>query len=515
MTGVIPRPARARPGAGRLATAGSWRVRADDRLAHVADVVRDLLRPHVRDRLVDAGADHELTLLPADAATVPAAVGVPPGGVPTDETYRLTVTADGITCRAATETGAFRAATTAVQLLATGAGELPAQELLDGPRYAWRGLMIDPARGFVPAADVRRLIDLAALYKLNVLHLHLTDDEGWRIELPGLRRLTAGAAHYTAAEYGELQRYAAQRHVTIVPEIDLPGHCRALRDAFPGLPVPPAPPDAAAVLAGADGHARFHPPLDLTDPATGRLVERILAGLCALTAGPFVHIGTDEAIGMTERAFTEAVTRLRAIVREHGKQPLGWQESARAGVDPRDIGQFWFTPMSDAPGDGDGDAAAAALRDFFGRTADDLPRLVAGGARVLLSPQSHCYLDRPYDPATVPADQRDAVSGLGFPDYPPETVERLAAWDPTGYGIPAGQTAGIEATLFGESVDGLDGLTTLLLPRLPAIAETAWSGSAPDWPEYRVRLAGHAAVWRDRGLRFFASTEIPWPPAAG
>ena len=519
MNTAIPRPTQMQPGTGRLVTCGTWRVRSDDRLAQLADVVRDLLRPHLDERLLGDGADHEITLQIAGESVAPAPMGVAPTGAPVDETYRLTVAEHGITCRAATETGLFRAATTALQLLAGGPGELAAQEITDNPAYAWRGVMIDPARGFVPAAEVYRLIDLLALYKLNVLHLHLTDNEGWRIELPGLPELTAaGTPHYTTREYGELQQYAARRHVTIVPEIDLPGHCLALRQAFPELAVAPTPPEAAAVLRGTGDHVQFHPPLDLTDPDTEKLVERILAALCGVTAGPFVHVGADEALGLPEESYVHAVTRLRAIVRERGKQPIGWQESARAGTDARDIGQFWFTlSMATAPDPGDAvpdmpAAAAHALVEFFQNTAHDLPRLIDSGARVLLSPQSHLYLDRPYQRATIPAEQRDTIGTLGFPYYPGRTLEQLAAWDPAGYGISDDQIAGIEATLFGESVGSVDDLTALLLPRLPAIAEIAWSGSAPAWSEYRGRLAAHATVWRDRSLRFFASTEVPWPP---
>ncbi|MFD0685955.1 family 20 glycosylhydrolase [Actinomadura fibrosa] len=516
---LIPFPAHLHPTAGVPPVAGTWHVRADAPLAALTEVVRELLRPHLGKRLVTEHGDSELRLtlgaVPAGTGTL----GVPPSGEPADETYRLAVTEQGIVCRANSVEGAFRAATTAAQALA-GGEDLACLEVADAPRYAWRGLMVDPARGFVTAAELRRLIDLAALYKLNALHLHLTDNEGWRIELPGLPQLTAGdSPFYTVRQYRDLQAYAAERFVTLIPEIDLPGHCKALRAAFPDLPAAAAP-GAASQVRTLGEHVQFHPPLDLADPATAAIVERVLAEMCALTSGPYVHIGADEAMGMAEEDFSHAVRTLRALVREHGKHPLAWQESARAGVTSHDIAQYWFAPsMMSSTGASQSPSSVAldvsdddmrAVREFFNRTAGDLDRIVTGGGRVLLSPQSHLYLDRPYVRTTAPTEQADLADRLGFPFYPPETLQELASWDPAVYGIPEAQVAGIEATLFGETVGGFDDLTTLLLPRLPAIAETAWSGSPPSWPEHRSRLADHASLWRDRGLRYFASEEIPW-----
>ncbi|MGZ2355754.1 beta-N-acetylhexosaminidase [Streptomyces sp. 372A] len=521
MNAVIPH-ADARPSspAGTLPAAGSWRVRAaDPALTEVAATVRALLAPHLPD--APGAAPGELVLGLDEVVSAPP-LGLAPGGAadPVDEGYRLRVDADGITCRGRTPAGVFRGATTALQLIATArvTGGLPFQELTDAPRYAWRGLMVDPARSFLTPDEVRRIIDLAALYKLNVLHLHLTDNEGWRVELPGMPELTPrGSEFYTASEFRALQEYAARRFVTVVPEIDLPGHCATFRAAVPGLPPAPAP-------AGLADRFPFVPPLDLTDGATRTAVARVLTELCALTTGPYVHIGADEAFGATPESFDASVRVLRALVRELGKRPVAWQESSRAGAGPEDIAQYWVdVEMMDLPDTAEGLAARpelvaagrtveiiAALKRFFAPTDDDLRRTVEGGGRVLLSPQSHLYLDRPYAPEFAPPGQSAEAARLGFDAYRPLGIRHTAAWDPGAYAVPDANVAGVEATVFAEKFRGFEDVSVLLLPRLASVAEAAWCGRAPEWAEYRERLAHHARVWTERGLPYFASTEVDW-----
>ncbi|MCX5086294.1 family 20 glycosylhydrolase [Streptomyces sp. NBC_00401] len=558
MNAVIPSPTgQAAQGAGSLAAAGPWHVRADRSLGEVADTVRSLLAPHLGARLLPDGDPREHSseiVLTLDTTGVPLArtVGVAPSGTaePADEAYALTIGADGITCRARTPEGVFRAATSAAQLLLTTPpdGAIEALQLRDAPHYAWRGLMIDPARSFVTPDEVRRVIDLAALYKLNVLHLHLTDNEGWRLAVPSLPALTAGAdasgpdvsdpdasdsdvsapgvsdpdastapAFYSADEYRALQAYAARRFVTIVPEIDLPGHCATLRAALPDLPPAPAP-------EGLADRFPFVPPLDLADAATHSAVSAVLADVCALTDGPFVHIGCDEAVGITADAFKVAVRELRGITRKFGKRPVAWQEASRAGSGPEDIAQFWVdVPMMDLPASAEEFAArpelaasgmtmeiASALRTFFAPSDHDVERVLADGGRLLLSPQSHLYLDRRYSAEVTPPGQTEAAARLGFPHYLPRDVRHTASWDPASHGIPDESVAGVEATLFGETLRGIDDLTTLLLPRLGSVAETAWSGRPPLWAEYRGRIARHAPFWRERGLVHFAAEDVPW-----
>jgi hexosaminidase len=383
--------------------------------------------------------------------------------------------------------------------------------------------MLDPARCFLTPDEVCRIIDLAALYKLNVLHLHLTDNEGWRLEIPSAPSLTAhqgGSAaksFYTVEEYRSLQEYAARRHVTVIPEIDLPGHCAALRAALPTLPPAPAP-------EGLAGRFPFTPPLDLTDSDTHAAVSAVLADVCALTEGPFVHIGADEAVGVTDECFAASVRELREMVRKFGKRPVAWQESSRAGVAPGGIVQYWVdVEMMELPDTPEGlaerpELVAAgytldfirALKRFFAPTDHDVERILAGGGRVLLSPQSHLYLDRPYAADITPPQSAEKVAQLAFPGYRPRDIRHTSSWEPSAHRIPDDRIAGVEATLFAERLQGIDDVTTLLLPRLGSVAEAAWSGRAPAWDEYRVRLGRHARMWRERGLTHFPATDVPW-----
>ncbi|MFD8430341.1 family 20 glycosylhydrolase [Streptomyces coelicoflavus] len=536
MNAVIPAPAHPAThahvhAAGQgPAAAGPWHLRSDPGLAQVEETVRALLEPHLGARLLPATSDEPGPVLRLAFGRTPPpprhTLGVAPGGtpVPVDESYGLTVGPDGITCRARTAVGAFRAAVTALQLIALADpdGALEPQDLSDAPHYAWRGLLVDPARDFIDPDGLRRIIDLAALYKINVLHLHLTDNEGWRIETPSSPALTAQGrsekgAFYSAEEYAALQEYAARRHITVVPEINLPGHCAALRAAVPGLPDAPAP-------EGVAGRFPYVPPLDLADRRTRTVVRGVLEDVCAMTTGPFVHIGGDEAVGITDESFALAVHELRALVRGLGKRPVGWQETARAGVTEEDLAQYWVDPeMMDLPATADDLAErpdllaagftpelVAAMRRFFAPSADDLQRVLAGGGRVILSPQSHLYLDRRYAAAVVPAERAEDAARLGFPSYRPRDVRHTAAWDPAAHGIAEDRVAGVEATVFGESLQSIDDLTTMLLPRLASVAETAWSGRPAAWETHRAALARHGRLWQERRLAYFPATDVPW-----
>jgi hexosaminidase len=511
---------------GRGGRASRWCVEAaDPELSAAASVGCELFEPHLdvasalasrRDR--DEGWRVELRLddHSAGSSDVPE-VDDDLG----DESYAIEVGEREIRCSARTVAGAFRGLVTVGQLLAFG--ELAPRRLEDRPTWTWRGLMLDPARHFVAPADLRRVIDLAALYKLNVLHLHLTDNEAWRIAIPGRPELTAAGEHYSVEEYRELQDYANARHVTIIPEIDLPGHCAALVHARPELRTLALDSRFERMIEKMGSAAAMRGPIDLGDPATADVVRSILRALCEMTSGPYVHVGGDEAMGMPDRDFHGAMRSLRAMVRDAGKVPYGWQESARAGLAPGDIAQFWIDPSMmafDAMEEFVTTPAGAALgfdredvetlRSSFAPTGEDLERIVAAGGRVVLSPVSHVYLDRPYAAGSIPAEQAEQVAHLGFPTYPPASVEDAAAWDPAALGVPADQLLGVEATLFGETLRSFEDLTALLLPRLAAVADTAWTGTPPLWSEHRRRLARHGRLWKERGLTYLASTEVDW-----
>nr|WP_307871754.1 beta-N-acetylhexosaminidase [Micromonospora sp. U21] len=410
------------------------------------------------------------------------------------EGYRLAVTRDGVTITAVTSSGLFHGAQTLRQLLppaiespvpVTERWALPGGTITDAPRFPYRGAMLDVARHFFAVEDVLRVVDHLARYKLNHLHLHLTDDQGWRIAVDSWPRLTTvgGATevgggpsgHYTKADYQRIVSYAAARHVTVVPEIDLPGHTNSALVAYPELaPDKVAPPPYTGTEVGFSY-------VDPTDERTYDFIADVLGEVAALTPGPWLHIGGDEAFKVKGEVYTGFIERTQRIVADTGKTVVGWHQLAPAAHLDGRVLQWWGT-------NGEDPATLDAVRR---------------GARLILSPGNHAYLDMKYDPDT-PVGQDWA----GLID-----VRRAYDWDPGSHvtGVPDTAVLGVEAPLWTESVTSLAEIEFMLMPRLPAIAELGWSARAThDWVGFRDRLAGHGARWAAAGITFHRAPEVPW-----
>jgi hexosaminidase len=427
----------------------------------------------------------------------------PTGDGPADERHSLTVAADQVVLRAAEPVGVARGLTTLLQLAAAtpsaDASEilLPGGRLLDAPRYAWRGLSLDLARRFFTADEVRRVIDLLALYKLNVLHLHLTDDQGWR--LPPAGGGEPDAAFYTAEDLRALVAYAADRFVTVVPEVDMPGHASALMRMRPEL---------NSGRNGQPGAAWLDPEV----PATLPVVADVLTGVAEMFPGPYLHIGGDEPWGMPRELYESYIRWVRDVVRSLGKRPLGWQESARAGLGPDDTVQYWlspgtaFAPTLSAERRAKIDADIALARR-------DVETAVTASVPMIVSPQSHCYFDVPYaEPSADPA-QANRQGRVGLRIYAPMTVGQSFDWEPAealGVGRAA-HVAGVEAAIWSETISDFGDLSFLLLPRLPGVAHKAWSDpQAATWADHRERLAGHGRLWAQDDLTYFRTSAVSW-----
>jgi hexosaminidase len=466
---------------------------------------------------IEHTAGNELAGFPPPAGLAPS------GGDAADERYSLLIDADQVTVRAAGPAGIARGLTTLLQLAATasagtapeeGSGEvrLPAARIVDAPRYAWRGLSLDVARTFFTPEEIRRVIDLLELYKLNVLHLHLTDDQAWRLPMgrppsdPG-----SGEPFYRLEDLRALAAYAADRFVTIVPEVDTPGHATALLRLHPELATGRNEVDYE-ILPGHPRHATW---LDPELPATFGMMEQVLAGLAAIFPGPYLHIGADEPRGMPDDLYVAYVQRLRRLIRALGRRPLGWQESARAGLRPDDVIQFWLTGFELPP---DAPPRVRAQAEMELALADrDVEAVVAASVPVIVSPLPFCYLDVPYaEPSADPA-QADRQSRLGLRVYASKPVDASFGWEP-GEALGSGrgaQVAGVEAAIWAETITGFDDLCFLLLPRLPGVAHKAWSAPPPagqpdGWPAHRGRLARHGRLWAADGLEYFRSSAVDW-----
>ncbi|MEU5941565.1 family 20 glycosylhydrolase [Micromonospora sp. NPDC047548] len=441
---------------------------------------------------------------PVDATPDAVRAVAAPGGATPDavdagalggEGYRLDVTPTEVRITAGTATGLHHGVQTLRQLLPAAIESpspvaapwvVPGGMIVDGPRFPYRGAMLDVSRHFFGVADVLRVIDHLARYKLNHLHLHLTDDQGWRIAVNSWPALaTVGGAtevgggpggFYTGADYRRIVRHAARRHITVVPEVDLPGHTNAALTAYPELaPDRIAPPPYTGTEVG----------FSYVDPASERtydFVADVLGEVAALTPGPWLHIGGDEAFKVKGEAYTGFVERAQRIVAGTGKTVIGWHQIAPAGHAEGRVLQWWGT-------NGDDPVVAEAVRR---------------GARLILSPANHAYLDMKYAP-----DTPIGHDWAGLID-----VRRAYEWDPGAHvaGVPADALLGVEAPLWTESVTTVAEIEFMLFPRLPAIAELGWSPRARhDWAGFRERLAGHAPRWTTAGIAFHRAPEIPWP----
>jgi len=340
-----------------------------------------------------------------------------------------------------------------------------------------------------------------------VLHAHLTDDQSWR--LPVGRPTGSGepgAAFYSAEDLRALVAYAADRFVTVVPEVDMPGHASALVRMRPELG------SGRNEVEFPLGHARRAVWLDPELPATFTLVEDVLTGVAEIFPSPYIHIGGDEPWGMPRGLYVSYVRRVRDFVRSMGKRPLGWQESARAGLGPGDTIQYWLSGIALAeslPAE-----VRAKIDADLALAPRDVETAIAASVPVIVSPQSHCYLDVPY--AEPPADtaQAERHSRVGLRIYSPMTVAQSFGWEPAealGAGRAA-QVAGVEAAVWAETISDFGDLSFLLLPRLPGVAHKAWSDpQAATWADHRDRLARHGRLWAQDDLEYFRAPTVSWP----
>ena len=341
----------------------------------------------------------------------------------------------------------------------------------DRPRYEWRGVMLDVARHFFGVEDVLRFVDLIARYGFNRLHLHLTDDQGWRIEIKSWPRLTevGGATAvgggpggwYTQEQYARLVAAAAERGIVVVPEIDLPGHVNAVLVAYPELaPAEYSPTPYVGTDVGFSS-------LDTTNERTYEFVEDVVREVAALTPGPYFHIGGDEAAVTV--GYTGFVERAAEIVQRHGKRLVGWEEVAQAKLPPGSIVQHW-------------------------KDRKLAERAIAQGASLIMSPASRTYLDMKYDRTTVLGTEWAGHVG----------VRDAYEWDP-------GDVLGVEAAVWTETLQTFADVEFMAFPRLLALAEVAWSPAEQrDWRDLRMRLAEHEPQLAALGVNFFRSPEIPW-----
>jgi hexosaminidase len=408
--------------------------------------------------------------------------------------YQLDVSATGVLIKATTTAGLLNGTQSLRQLLPpkieaatvqSGPWPVPGARILDYPRFGHRGAMLDVARHFFAPDVVKRYIDEIALYKINYLHLHLADDQGWRIVIDSWPRLaTYGGStqvgggpggYYTKAQYTDIVNYATEHGITIIPEIDMPGHTNAALASYAQLNCNnTAPPLYTGTSVGFSS-------LCVPKDVTYQFIDDVVRELAAITPGPFIHIGGDEASSTSDADYRTFMSKVLPIVTKYGKQSMGWHEVAKANPPTSVVPQFWGTTTSNAP------VSAAAAR----------------GNKILMSPANKSYLDMKYNSSTP--------LGLSWAGY--IEVRTAYDWNPGAYLSGVGESAvrGVEAPLWSETIRTRQDIEYMAFPRLPAIAEIGWSPWAKhNWDAFRQRLGAQGPRWQAMGVNFFRSTQVPW-----
>ena len=409
-----------------------------------------------------------------------------------EEGYELNITPDLVTLSAQTPTGIFRGIQTLRQLLPASiessaqqdiSWEIATGKIVDYPEYEYRGSMLDVARHFFSVEDVKRYIDLIAAYKMNTLHLHLTDDQGWRIEIKSWPNLTehgsktavggGAGGFYTQEEFKEIVSYAADRFILIIPEIDVPSHTNAALASYPELNCNNEKPD---LYTGIEvGFCTV-----CTDKeVTYQFVDDVVRELAAITPGPYIHLGGDESHVTPMEDYINFFNRVQKIVQANGKQMIGWEEIGHVKLDSTTIVQYWNT------------------------REPSIETSISQGNKIILSPADRSYLDMQYDSTTH--------LGLHWAAY--VEVDQSYNWNPEELvtGLSKNQILGVEAPLWSETITTMNEIEYLMFPRVMGIAEIGWSSpSRRKWESYKVRLGQQATRLKAMEIDYYESKLVPW-----
>ncbi|HOX83914.1 MAG TPA: beta-N-acetylhexosaminidase [Chryseolinea sp.] len=429
-----------------------------------------------------------------------------------DEGYTLTITGKSIILAANKSAGLFRGIQTIRQLLPAkvelsskqeGPWEIATAAIRDLPSYSYRGSMLDVGRHFFGVEDVKRYIDMISYYKMNVLHLHLSDDQGWRIEIKSWPNLTkhggstqvggGKGGFYTQEQYKEIVAYAQSRYITVIPEIDMPGHTNAALASYGELNGGTIVPlegrielkKEDQILNGKSKPTELYTgigvgfsTLRIEKEETFKFVNDVIRELAAITPGPYIHIGGDESHATKKEDYIEFVKRFREIVQANGKIMIGWEEIAQGDIGEDVIAQFWTSPK-------------------YGELAAEK------GSKLIMSPSKKTYMDMQYDSTTR--------LGLHWAAY--IEVDSAYSWDPTDYlnGVSKENILGIEAPLWTETIVTMNDIEYMIFPRLSGYAEIGWSSNEKkSWDEYKVRLANHGPRWKAMNIDYYKSKLVQW-----
>lgn len=509
---VIPAPLKMERGTGSFPLSGGVRL-----YTGFAEEDAALLRNSLKALPVDwkqarkNGGRNILSIEPAE--------GDP--SLSSSESYTLSVSPERIKIRAASGAGAFYAVQTLLQLaqpLPEGGYAVPSVEIEDAPRFAYRGFMLDVSRHFFTKEFVKKQIDALAFYKINRLHLHLTDAAGWRIEIKKYPLLTERAAwrteanwkkwwngdrryarfddpgayggFYTQQDIREIVEYARRHHVTVIPEIEMPGHSEEVLAVYPQLSCAGEPYKNADFCVG--------------NEETFTFLEDVLKEVMELFPSEYIHVGGDEAgkaawrtcpkcsrrmeeehLSHVDELQSYLIRRIEKFLHANGRKLLGWDEILEGGPAPRSTVMSWR-------GEKGGLEAVRAGHD------------------AVMSPGAYCYFDSYQD---APYSQPEAIGG-----YLP--LKKVYAYRPVPDDLPAGQAQrirGVQANLWTEYIATPEHAEYMIYPRILALSEVAWS--APEnraWEDFHKRVPKAVAHLKSKGYHpFDPAGEVGSRPESG
>ena len=408
-----------------------------------------------------------------------------------NEGYILEITNDEINITSKEEHGLFNGIQTLRQLLPPEIEKSNVQSvpwlvatgsITDKPEFGYRGSMLDVSRHFIQVEDVKRLIDLISQYKINNLHLHLSDDQGWRIEIKSWPNLTTHGGStqvgggkggfYTQEQYKDIVQYAASRFITIIPEIDMPGHTNAALSSYPELNC-----DGKAPKLYTGTEVGFST-LCTDKEIVYEFIDDVIKELSEITPGPYIHIGGDESHVTELKDYIPFIERTAKIVQKYGKKVIGWDEIAHASLPPNSVVHYW-------------------------NVAENAKKGVEQNAKVLISPAQKTYLDMQYDSTTH--------LGLHWAAY--IEVDSAYIWDPTELveGITKENILGVESPLWSETIINMDDIEYMVFPRLICHSEIGWTPKKyRKWDTFKVKLGKHRDRLDFQGVGYYPSKLVPW-----
>lgn len=356
---------------------------------------------------------------------------------------------------------------------------ISSSEINDRPEYSYRGLMIDVARHFFPVEEIKRQIDLAAAYKINKVHLHLSDDQGWRLEIKkwpdlaligGSTQVGGGpGGYYTQEQFKDIVKYARERYVEIIPEFDMPGHSNAALASYGFLNEDGK---KKPLYTGINvGFSTFM----TRDEKTYNFIEDIIREVSEISPSKYIHIGGDEANKTKKQDYNYFVGRVSKIIEKYGKTPIGW--------DPVDTVQDTSKDL--------------ILQNWSNKTTEGKQK----GMKTIVSVAQKAYLDMKYNTNTP--------YGLTWAGYIP--IDIAYKWDPTDY-APKELILGVEAPLWTERITDIKAMDYMIYPRLLGYSEIGWTPKENrDWDEYKNRLISQGERMKNRGINYYRDNGI-WSP---